>query len=73
MCKHFSAKWIALLGALVLPMVAKAADFPSQLWGRSVVVSWNTNGEDQPSAVSSNNPTSSPQLRANPERPLKTA
>ena len=33
MCKHFSAKWIALLGALVLPMIAKAADFPSQLWG----------------------------------------
>jgi hypothetical protein len=55
MCKHFPAKWIALLSALVLPTIAKAADFPSQLWGRSVVVSWNTDGADQPSAVSSNN------------------
>src|SRR5262245_35346378 len=55
MCKHFPAKWVALLSALGLPMIATAADFPSQLWGRSVVVSWNTNGEDQPSAVSSSN------------------
>jgi len=48
---HFPAKWVPLLGALVLPTIARAADFPSQLWGRSIVVSWNTNGEDRPAAV----------------------
>jgi len=49
---HFPAKWIPLLGALVLPTIARAADFPSQLWGRSIVVTWNTNGEDRPAAAS---------------------
>lgn len=51
---HFPAKWTALVGALLLPTIAKAADFPSQLWGRSVVVYWSGGGQDQPSAVSSN-------------------
>jgi hypothetical protein len=55
MREHFPAKWIPLLGTLVLPAIAGAADFPSQLWGRSVVVNWNTQDEGQPSAGSFNN------------------
>jgi hypothetical protein len=47
--------WAALLsGLVVLPTVAKAADFPSQLWGRSVVAIWSTHSEDQRPAVSFN-------------------
>lgn len=52
MREHFPAKWIPLLGALVFPMMAKAADFPSQLWGRSVTVSLSLKGDNQPSATS---------------------
>jgi len=55
MREHFPAKWIAFLGPLILPAIAGAADFPSQLWGKSVVVNWNTSGEGQPSAGSFNN------------------
>jgi len=55
MYQHFPAKFpasrVLLLGALILPSIAKA-DFPSQLWGRSVMVSWNS--DDQPSAASNN-------------------
>jgi hypothetical protein len=55
MCQHFPAtfpaKWVLLLGALILPTIAKA-DFPSQLWGRSVMVSWNSSGDDLPNAAS---------------------
>jgi hypothetical protein len=53
MREHFPAKWIPLLGALVFPMKAKAADFPSQLWGRSIIVSLSVNGGNQPSSVDS--------------------
>jgi hypothetical protein len=51
MRKSFPAACIPLLGTLVLPTMAKAADFPSQLWGRSIAVNWNTSGEDLPSSV----------------------
>jgi hypothetical protein len=52
MREHFPAKWIPLLGALVFPTMTKAADFPSQLWGRSVIVSLSLKGDNQPSATS---------------------
>jgi hypothetical protein len=54
MCEPIPAKWIPLLGALVLPAIAQAADFPSQLWGRSVTVSWTGNRGNEPAAATFN-------------------
>jgi hypothetical protein len=54
MCKYFPARLILLFGAPLVSIPAVGADFPSQLWGRSVVVNSISNGEGPSSAVSFN-------------------
>jgi hypothetical protein len=52
MCKRLSARWISLLSVLGLSEATMAADFPSQLWGKSVTVTWNSVNDQASSTVS---------------------
>ena len=51
MCKRLSARWISLIGLLGSPELAHATDFPSQLWGKSVTVTWNSINDQAPAST----------------------
>jgi hypothetical protein len=51
MCKCLSTRWISLIGLLASPELAHATDFPSQLWGKSVTVTWNSINDQAPAST----------------------
>jgi hypothetical protein len=52
MCKRLSARWISLICLVGSPELAHATDFPSQLWGKSVLVAWNSLNDQAPASMS---------------------
>jgi len=50
MCKRL-ARWLSLMSALGSPELAHAADLPSQLWGKSVMVTWNSLNDQAPASM----------------------
>jgi len=51
MCKRL-ARWLSLMSALGSPELTHAADLPSQLWGKSVMVTWNSMNDQAPASMS---------------------